>query len=47
MGENGNIVFISTDFGHKNSNGDGNITLDDRKTDIVNIIATDIGNCNS
>ena len=44
MAENGNIAYILTDFGHKNSDGNENIILEGRKTKIVNIIVTDIGN---
>ena len=35
MAKNGNIVHISTDFGHKKSDGNGNINLEGRKTEIV------------
>ena len=36
---------ISTDLGHKNSNGNGNIIiLEGWKTEIINKIVTDIGN---
>ena len=41
--ENGNIVYIPTDYGHKNSGGDGIIKLEGRETDIVNIFVTKIG----
>ena len=44
MTENENIAYISTDYGNKNSDGNGNIVLDDRKTEIVKIIVTEIGN---
>ena len=42
LSETGNIVYISTDFGHRNSDRNGYITLDRRRTDIVNIIASGI-----
>ena len=38
MSENGNVVYISTDFGHKNTDGDRNILLEGQKTEIANII---------
>ena len=44
MPENGNIAYISTDFGHKDNNGNESIILKGRKTEIVIIIVTDIGN---
>ena len=44
MAENGNVAYISTDFEHKNSDENGIIILEGRKTKIVNIIVTDIGN---
>ena len=44
MAESGNTACISLDFGHNSSDGNGNIILERRKTEIVNIIATDIGN---
>ena len=47
MAENENIACILTDFGHKNSGENGDITLEGRKTEIVNIIATEIGNYRS
>ena len=28
MAENGNIAYISTDFGHKNNDGNGNIIFE-------------------
>ena len=37
-----NIAYISTYFGHKNSDGNGNINLEGQKTEIVNITVTDI-----
>ena len=39
MAENGDIAYISTDFGHKNSERNGKIIFEGQKTDIVNIIA--------
>ena len=47
MAENGNIAFISTDFGHENSDGNGNDILEGQKTDVVNMIVRDIGNHSS
>ena len=43
----GNIVYISTDFGHKKSDGNGNVMVEGQKTKIFNIIITDIGNYRS
>ena len=44
MADNGKIVYISADFGHKKRDGNGYINLEGRKTEILNIIITDIGN---
>ena len=44
MAENGNVAYIATDFGQKNSDGNGHTILESRKTEIVNMIVTDIGN---
>ena len=44
MAENGNIAYISTDFGYKNSGENEIIILRDRQTEIVNTIVKDIGN---
>ena len=44
MAKNGHIAYISTDFGHKNSDRNGNIILEDPKTENVNMIDRDIGN---
>ena len=44
MVENGHMAYISTAFGQKNIDGNEIITLEGRKTEIGNIIATDIGN---
>ena len=44
LAENGNIVYISTDFGHRSSDGNGNIILEGRKIEIGNVIAMNIGN---
>ena len=41
--ENVNVAYISTNFGYKNSDGNGHIILEGLKTEIFNIIATDIG----
>ena len=46
MAENGNIAYISTDFGQKNE-GNGNIILKGQKTEIVDMIVTDVGNYKS
>ena len=37
------IAYISADFGYKKSDGNGNVILKGRKTDIFDIIITDIG----
>ena len=42
MAENENIGYISTDIRHKNIDGNRNIILEGRKTEIANIIVTDI-----
>ena len=44
MAETGYIVYLSTEFGHKNSDVNGHIILEGRQTEIVNIIIMDIGN---
>ena len=44
IAENGNIACNSTDFGNKNSDRNESIILEGRKTEIVNIMATEIGN---
>ena len=44
MAENVNILYISTDFGHKNSGRHRIIILDGWKTEIAIIIVTDISN---
>ena len=44
MEENGNIEYISTNFRHKKRDRNGNSILEDRKTEIDNIIVTGIGN---
>ena len=38
---------IATDYGYKNSDGNGNIILEPRKTEIDNVIVKDIGNHSS
>ena len=40
--ENGNWPIFMADGGHKNSAGNENIILEGRKTEIFNIIVTDI-----
>ena len=37
-------MYISADFGHKKSDRNGNINSEGQKTEISNIIVTDIGN---
>ena len=44
MVDNGKIVNISADFGHRKSDGNGNIDLEGWETENFNIIVTDIGN---
>ena len=43
MADNGKIMYISADFGHKCSDGSGNVNFKGRTTDIFNTIITDIG----
>ena len=38
MAENGNIGYVSTDFGHKKSDGNGNMNLKGGKMKMFNII---------
>ena len=43
MADNAKIVYISSDFGYKKSDGNGNINLEGPKMEIQKIIVTDIG----
>ena len=47
MAKNGDIAYISTDFGHKNSDENRYIILEGRETEIVNIIVTGFRNYRS
>ena len=42
MFRNGNVTYILTEFGHKNSGGNGIVILEGPKTKTVNIIVKDI-----
>ena len=44
MAGNGKRVYISANFGHKESDGNENINLEGQETEIFSIIVTDIGN---
>ena len=44
MVDNRKIAYFSAVFGHKQSDGNGNINLEGQKTEMFNIIVADIGN---
>ena len=44
MAENGNTAYILLDFGQKNNDGNGNIILEGRETEIINMIVMDVEN---
>ena len=42
-GDNGNLVYISADFGQKKSGGNENINLEGSQKEIFKIVVTDFG----
>ena len=44
MAKNGNTAYILLDFGQKNNDGNGNIILEGRETEIINMIVMDVEN---
>ena len=44
MAENGNTAYMLLDFRQKNNDGNGNIILEGRETEIINLIVMDVEN---